>query len=236
MKEKLLSLKNKPVVLLAMAVVLLLLSTVGATQASKSYNMDEKDAYKTGVKTNEILVNLQENDMLVDEGKLLTALQNSGDFVVGKTYPEALNVVNNGSMAAYVRVTITKNWTDKDGNVYRLLSPKYIELKMLEKEGWVIDTTLSTEERTVLYYTAPIEKDAKTPNFTESIRLDNAFEITLEQVGTESEFAYTHPFDGYTFNVGVEVDAVQTNHAEEAIKSAWGIDVEISEEGKLLFL
>ena len=30
--------------------------------------------------------------------------------------------------------------------------------------------------------------------------------------------------------MGIEVDAVQTHNAKVAIKSAWGIDVEISED------
>lgn len=232
MKEKLLSLKNKPVILLAMAAVLMLLSTVGVTQASKLYDMSDKEAYKTGMKANEIVVDLQENGVLVNDGKLLTALQENGTFVVGKSYDEVLKVVNNGSMDAYVRVTIKKSWTDEKGDEYRSLSPEHIELEVLEANGWTIDSTASTAERTVLYYTVPLKAGEGTPEFTKTIRLDNAFETTLEQKGAEV-FEYTHPFDGYTFNVEVDVDAVQTNHAGEAIKSAWGIDVVVSEDGSL---
>lgn len=41
---------------------------------------------------------------------------------------------------------------------------------------------------------------------------------------TETVYAY----DGYTFNVTAEVDAVQNHNAVDAIKSAWGVDVEMS--------
>ena len=43
----------------------------------------------------------------------------------------------------------------------------------------------------------------------------------------------TFAYDGYRFNLKAEVDAVQTHNAEDAIKSAWGVDVEIREDGTL---
>ena len=35
------------------------------------------------------------------------------------------------------------------------------------------------------------------------------------------------------FEIEAEVDAVQTHNAEDAIKSAWGVDVSVSEDGAL---
>ena len=40
-------------------------------------------------------------------------------------------------------------------------------------------------------------------------------------------------YDGVQFNIDAQVDAVQTHNAVDAIKSAWGIDVEITENGTL---
>lgn len=34
-------------------------------------------------------------------------------------------------------------------------------------------------------------------------------------------------YDGYSFNLDAEVDAVQTHNAKAAIKSAWGVDVSV---------
>ena len=41
---------------------------------------------------------------------------------------------------------------------------------------------------------------------------------------------YTYKYDGYSFHVDAEVDAVQTHNAQEAIKSAWGVDVSVNDD------
>ena len=38
----------------------------------------------------------------------------------------------------------------------------------------------------------------------------------------------TYVYDGYKFKVEAEVDAVQTHNAQDAIKSAWGVDVNLN--------
>ena len=40
-------------------------------------------------------------------------------------------------------------------------------------------------------------------------------------------------YDGYRFYLKAEVDAVQTHNAAEAVKSAWGVDAEVAEDGTL---
>ena len=43
----------------------------------------------------------------------------------------------------------------------------------------------------------------------------------------------TYDYDGASFVVEAEVDAVQTHNAQSAIKSAWGVDVEVGADGTL---
>ena len=43
----------------------------------------------------------------------------------------------------------------------------------------------------------------------------------------------SYQYDGYWMNLEAEVDAVQTHSGEEAVRSAWGIDVKIGEDGTL---
>ena len=43
----------------------------------------------------------------------------------------------------------------------------------------------------------------------------------------------SYDYDGYSFHVEAEVDAVQTHNAKDAIKSAWGVDVVIDSDGTL---
>ena len=40
-------------------------------------------------------------------------------------------------------------------------------------------------------------------------------------------------YDGYSFQVEAEVDAVQTHNAQDAIKSAWGVDVDVAANGDI---
>ena len=41
---------------------------------------------------------------------------------------------------------------------------------------------------------------------------------------------YVYDYNGYTFHLDAEVNAVQTNNAKDAIKSAWGVDVNVSSD------
>ena len=42
-----------------------------------------------------------------------------------------------------------------------------------------------------------------------------------------------YEYDGYRFNLEAEVDAVQTHNARDAIKSAWGVEVNVADNGTL---
>jgi hypothetical protein len=122
------------------------------------------------------------------------------------------------------------------------LSPELIDLNLVTGEnGWVVDTQASTSERTVLYYTKVLAVGESTPSLSDTLRIDPAIgtkvveTIETEVVGgkTYQTVTYVYEYDGYTFHLEAEVDAVQTHNAEAAIKSAWGIGVNVSEDGSL---
>lgn len=46
----------------------------------------------------------------------------------------------------------------------------------------------------------------------------------------------SYAYDGYQFSVEIEADAVQTHNAEDAIQSAWGTQVQVSEDGSTISL
>ncbi|MFR0951708.1 MAG: hypothetical protein ACLSGK_02280 [Lachnospiraceae bacterium] len=47
----------------------------------------------------------------------------------------------------------------------------------------------------------------------------------------DNTITYTYKYNGnYTFHIDAEVDAVQTHNAKDAIKSAWGVDVNVSDD------
>lgn len=246
------SFKLKPLYLLIAAAVLLVASTVGSTQAALTYYSEN---YSAEVTVSNIGVSLLENGEQVSRrnyiendkwdqvsGKLLTGMLTEGEeLVLGKTYKEELSVENSGTIDTYVRVIVRKSWQDAEGVKDTKLSPALIGLNFVTDNGWVIDESASTAERTVLYYTGILTSGTETPAFTDTLRIDPAIATKIvETVDTDvvegkeyKTITYVYEYDGYTFSVDAEVDAVQTHNAEAAIKSAWGVDVTVSADGSL---
>ena len=129
-----------------------------------------------------------------------------------------------------------KSWTDKDGNKVTSLSPKLIDLGMTGN-GWIKDENNSTEERIMLYYPRVLMSGEMAPAFADSIRIDDAVanKVTEETRIEDGHTVITTTFnyDGVNFNLEAEVDAVQTHNAKDAIKSAWGIDVNVASDGTI---
>jgi hypothetical protein len=72
-----------------------------------------------------------------------------------------------------------------------------------------------------------------TSAFSDTIRVNSAIATKVTEERTQDAdgntlITTTFSYDGYRFLLEAEVDAVQTHHAQEAIKSAWGVDVIIS--------
>ena len=55
-------------------------------------------------------------------------------------------------------------------------------------------------------------------------------ETEVEKTVKDKTITYTYKYNGYTFHIDAEVDAVQTHNAKDAIKSAWGVDVNVSDD------
>lgn len=223
-KRKFLS--TKTMVLLSASALLLVGSAVGSTSATLNYTSDE---YIARMRVSEIGVSLNENGKTVvsdgAEGQLLEHLKDE-NVIPGKLYTEELSVTNSGDIATYVRVILTKSWTKPESNEKCTeLSPNLIELECLKDNGWFLDETASTEERMILYYSQPIDPGETSNPLTESLKIKS--EIGEQVESGNDNGTMTYKYDGYQFNLKAEVDSVQKNNAEDAIKSAWGVDVSL---------
>lgn len=242
MKKKKKSFPKKPALILTAAALLLVGSTVGSTRAALTYYSEN---YSAQMNMQSIGVSLLENDKVVSsrdyvsnnewkgtsEGELLTDLLGKDDtFTPGKKYNEAINVKNSGTIDTFVRVIITKSWQDKEGKKNTTLSPNLIELNFLTDNGWQIAKDQSTTERTVLYYTKAVATGDSTPALSDTIRINPSIAKDVTKHVDGYTITYTYKYDGYTFHVDAEVDAVQTHNAKDAIKSAWGVDVNVSDD------
>ncbi len=187
------------------------------------------------------------NDLLKNENT---------EIRIGQEYPEVLSVKNSGRIDSYVRVSIYRYWTDQTGNKRNDLDPSLIQLVLNEDENWILDTEASTAERTVLYYALPLkgsdsESGAETSSaFMNAFKVDPQVKTFIEQTETVDKIfeveteegkktvRYTTVVNTYTYDnkkVGleVEVDAVQTHSAADAIKSCWGKTAVIDGNGKI---
>ena len=244
MKMKKQSFPKKPALILTAAALLLVGSTVGSTRAALTYYSEN---YSAQMNMQSIGVSLLENDKVVSsrdyvsndewkgtsEGELLTNLLGKDDtFTPGKKYEEAISVQNSGNIDTFVRVIITKSWQDKEGKKNTELSPDLIELNFLTDNGWQIAADQSTTERTVLYYSNAVTAGDTTPALSDTIRINPsiASDVTKHVSEDGRSITYTYKYDGYTFHIDAEVDAVQTHNATDAIKSAWGVDVNVSDD------
>lgn len=236
--------------LLVLAMVLLLGSAVGSTRAALTYYSEN---YTAEITASQIGVTLLENEKMVtrrdynknkwDEetnvsrtgvkdagtdkaGVLLQNMVPKGEkFVLNKEYEEKLAVENSGSIDEYVRVRIYKYWTDKSGKKETTLSPEIIKLNMVNTDKWV-ERKSDSRECTELYYKGILPSKAKTELFADGICIDGKL-AEYAEVKEDSKthiITTTYKYDGVNFHVDVEVDAVQTHNAQDAIMSAWGVD------------
>lgn len=230
------------VLLLAASAVLLVGSGVGSARAALTYYSEN---YSVQMNMQSIGVSLVENDQVVSsrdyadadkwegttEGSLLSNLLGKDEkFTPGKKYNEAISVTNSGNIDTFVRVIITKSWQDANGSKNTALDPQLIELNYLTDNGWVIAEDQSTPERTVLYYTKALPVGESTPALSDTLRINESIASEVNKTVKDNTITYTYKYDGYTFHLDAEVDAVQTHNAQDAIKSAWGVDVNVTED------
>lgn len=166
-------------------------------------------------------------------GTLLANMLGNEKLKIGKTYPEVLSVRNSGTIPEYVRVTVYKYW--EDGNEARFdaydakgqdVLNKLIELHFLEGNGWVIDHSSDTKERTVLYYQNKITSGESTSAFTDTLRINDKivdYGVKVPTDDTGLSWTWSWAADGLEFRVEAEADGVQDHNARAAMKSAWGL-------------
>ena len=225
-----------PAVLLSASALLLAGSTVGSTRAALTYFSEN---YSASVSISQIGVSIQENGQTVSSRdyagddqwnetstSLFTNLldtEKGETLVLGKKYDDSITIKNSGSIDTFVRAVVTKSWQDKEGNKDTSLDPDFIRLNFLTENGWQIDESASTPERTVLYYTSLLAPGESTAELLgeDALSIDSAVGTKVNQTekttGEGTVITTEYAYDGYSFQVEIEADAVQTHSAAEAI-------------------
>lgn len=139
-------------------------------------------------------------------------------MIPGKAYSEKLFAQNASTdMGQYVRLTIRKYWADEEGNKLYNMDPSLI---VLEEAGgnWVKSESESDDEKLVFYYAPVLGAGQTTTEAIKSIKLDSKITEMKDQLAESGA--------KYHMCLSADVDAVQTKHAADAAKSAWGVDVD----------
>ena len=175
--------------------------------------------------------------------KLLTDMleETDGKLLLDHPYTEKLTVSNSAEIDQFVKVCIYKRWVRTvDGETVpdTELEPAAINLNVISgSNGWILDKSKTTKERTVLYSARPLKAGEMAKAFTDTLTLEGWVTGEAEtKQWTEKGVSYTrttYDYDDVSFIIEVEADAVQTHNAEDAIKSAWGVDVNVDENKNL---
>lgn len=236
---------NKTTIIAGSAIALLAISAVGSTRAA----LTQTENMQYNLSVSDLSVDLYEKQaekyvsVSGKEDKLLTTLVGDGEkFQIGKTYTEQTAFSNDGNYDAYVRVIITKSW--KDGTVKdTTLDPALIDVTMADSGAWYKDEAASTQEREVYYYKTVVAAPERDEDnnivaldyvpITSTISVKNDVTQIVTKNGTTGNITTTYDYDGKSFDLDIEVDALQTHNAVDAAKASWGVALELDENGNI---
>ena len=230
-------------VLLLVAVAMVGFGTIGVVQAAPRIQSAD---YRAEVALTDIHTALVESSKAGDsldaftvrrgdDALLTTMLADNGDteLKIGKKYVERLAARNTVTRDAsvrkqsepipeYVRVSVRTYWKDANGKEVRL-DPKYVKLEFVTDNGWTIDESASTAERTVLYYDKILQPGETSTEFVKSLTIDPSVNQAMSQLASGDA---SHSYEGMKFYIDARVDAVQDHNGAEAMTSAWGRTIE----------
>ena len=228
--------KRVTAILTVAAVALIAIGSVTGARAALTYSA----TYRSDFATQNIGVGLVEKTgdnaqaSIADDGALLTNLVGDGEtFIAGKNYDEQLMAENTGDIDEYVKMTVRKYWTDADGKRVDL-DPQLIQLTF-NTNDWIVVDKDTSDETVVLYYRNQLTTDdpVSTPAVT-NLAVDSSIANIVTQSG-DTTIHTEYYYNGLMVGLDVDVDGVQTHHADDAIISAWGADLDgISVSGDTL--
>ena len=193
------------------------------TYGNKTVGGDSRTGESKGWVTNN-----QEGPLVINDLKQKGAQTGDEMIKIGKTYPFEIMAKNTGTIPHYLRMVVYRYWTDANGNkiVDNRYDPQMIETSFgtndYNDQFWYEDP-FSTPERSIYYYRTilPVGEMTEPLYTTLDISTDIRNYVTIK------DNQYEYFYNGKKFEVYIEVDAVQTHHAQDAWRSAWGVSENI---------
>ena len=169
-----------------------------------------------------------------------------GSVDPGKAYDEMIQAKNGKDVDQYVRLTVRKYWLNADGSKAIDLSPSLIKLTYngqdYNNSNWVLGES-STESATY-YYRTPLGANATSEPLFDKLTIDKSVApdmhmptdeelksdaykdyvtVTTDETTGKTIYSFSYMYDGYTFYIEADVQALQTHSAQDAIHSTWGV-------------
>ncbi len=142
-------------------------------------------------------------------------------------------VSDQNSINSYVRIIITKYWTDSNNEEDDSLNPDFIEVNINEDSGWFIDENASTSTRLIVYYENILPTGGETPSAIDSIRVNSNLQNEYEVSKNGNNVSIANKYDNHFFNIKIEAQAIQSSNAVYAAVQHWGVNINIDGSGKL---
>lgn len=137
------------------------------------------------------------------------------------------------SIDSYVRIIITKYWTDSNNEEDDSLNPDFIEVNINEDSGWFIDENASTPTTLTVYYENILSTGEETPSVIDSIKINSNLQNEYEVSKNGNNVSIANKYDKHFFNIKVEAQAIQSHDAVNAAVQHWGVNISIDSSGKL---
>ncbi len=223
---------KRPLVILALGILIVGASTVTATRAAIVYQTEaEKVNFSTAVFSVDLQENVDGKYVSLDDktGLQFPEIKKDGSLKIGKKYTEDVKVVNNSNpdtgYSEYVRVVVRKSWVRNDKK-QTILDLELINIETAS--GWIENKAESTDEMSVYYRTTPLACGEEAP-FITSVTINSDITKYVTNVGTETEIKNEYKYDGESANIELQADAVQTHNAADAMYAAWGVRAEFTD-------
>lgn len=201
-------------ILLAVTAALVFAVAAGGTLAANQ--VESSNDVSTPLAARNLSISLSgeaKSDIKATAGSKITAQENPDISFTVKT---------DGSIDAFVRVTVTKYWETADD---KILSAENVTVDYGADDDWIEGESLFVDEDTaVFYYKQPLTDEA-----TETSALIKSIEIDGETTNNTYAEAVLHV---EVVADGVQYAAGYDDVNEDAIKGSWGVDATV-ENGML---
>ena len=217
---------KKKLKLMGLAMALLVVAIIGGSLA---YFRAETDT-QTPISVGNLGVELRLDDV-GNQSYIKDNILDIDGGLPGDKYSYPVYAYNTGDYDAYIRITLTRYWENQidgtknfdaeAGEIGLQLNGEKIEKadNWTQMGNWIIDARDENKEVVYMYYKMPVKAKEGTSHAIDNIMIGDI---------TNQEF-----YSKLKVKVDVEVDAIQTVAAKDAILAEWGMDVTFDANGNM---